>query len=106
MGIFRICANAYQLKGLKQRFNAGEDVDLFVDPDDPEVVAGLVKGYFRESDPPLYPEQFHSKFTDAFEIPDKKHAHFKALFRDLPPATRSISSTVSNSCLVELPNRC
>lgn len=66
VGIFRICASASVLKKLKARLLEGEDIDLFQEIADQDIVAGLLKAYYREADEPLFPETCHPPFLAAF----------------------------------------
>jgi len=63
--------------------------------DDPDVVAGLVKGYFREADTPLFPDLVHAQFFETC-VPtisyEERIEKFRIIFKGLPQATQSISS--------------
>eukprot|EP01132_Coremiostelium_polycephalum_P003206 gene3206-4017_t len=69
VGIFRTCASATQLKKIKARFEAGEDVDLVGENIDVDTVAGVLKSYFRELPIPVFPENLHEHFFQASRAP-------------------------------------
>lgn len=87
VGIFRTCASASQLKKIKARFEAGEDVDLKAENVDVDTVAGVLKTYFRELPTPLFPEVLHESFYQAYRqptVPDKIKL-YKEIIDNLTP---------------------
>ncbi|KAF2077179.1 hypothetical protein CYY_001500 [Polysphondylium violaceum] len=87
VGIFRTCASATQLKKIKGRFEAGEDVDLKAENVDVDTVAGVLKGYFRELAVPIFPENLHDAFFQASRQPTKpdQMKSYSEIIDQLPP---------------------
>ncbi|GAM27332.1 hypothetical protein SAMD00019534_105070 [Acytostelium subglobosum LB1] len=85
LGIFRTCASANMLKQIKARFEAGEDVDL--EGVEPDTVAGVLKGYFRELPVPLFAENIHDRFFLASRQTalDEKIAGYRDIVELLTP---------------------
>ena len=42
-----MCANANELKALKERYTSGDDIDFFAESKDVDIVAGALKGINR-----------------------------------------------------------
>jgi len=60
--LFRISGNQEQIQWLKARFNKWKNVGLDECVQDPHVVAGLLKMYFRELSEPLFTFALHEEF--------------------------------------------
>eukprot|EP01102_Stenamoeba_stenopodia_P007940 TRINITY_DN2241_c0_g1_i1.p1 TRINITY_DN2241_c0_g1~~TRINITY_DN2241_c0_g1_i1.p1 ORF type:complete len:821 (+),score=270.47 TRINITY_DN2241_c0_g1_i1:633-3095(+) len=61
-GLFRISGNQEQIQWLKVRFNKWKNVNLDECIQDPHVVAGILKMYFRELPEPLFTFPLHEEF--------------------------------------------
>jgi len=87
VGIFRTCASATQLKKIKSRFEAGEDVDLKAEQVDVDTVAGVLKSYFRELATPIFPENLHDAFFQSSRQPTKpdQMKSYSEIIEQLPP---------------------
>jgi len=73
-GIFRESASASALENFKNRFAAGEVVDLS-NWKDPHVIAGLLKVYFRELPESIFPPDTNDGFIEAFALSGTERVH-------------------------------
>jgi len=84
-GIFRISGSSAQIKELKRSFDSGEDVDLN-EVEDPHVVAGILKLYFRELPNPLFLYNLYPAIVKSAQITDneEKIKYICSLLSSLP----------------------
>jgi len=61
-GIYRLSGSSSEIKDLRERFNAGEDVPLLESRADHNVVAGLLKQYLREIPDPILTDELRMSF--------------------------------------------
>ncbi|KAJ5071318.1 rho/rac/cdc gtpase-activating protein [Anaeramoeba ignava] len=70
-GIFRLSGASSEVKQLVERFDKGEDVDLYPEKD-LHAVAGLLKLFLRELPIPLLTFDLYPQFQQALAQPDQK----------------------------------
>ncbi|KAI8854525.1 hypothetical protein BC829DRAFT_439219 [Chytridium lagenaria] len=94
-GIYRLSGNTTTIQKLRASFNAYESVKLDSEDTDINVVAGLLKLYFRELPNPLIPFEFYEPIIKAAKIDDynERLIQFKNLIQALPhPTTTFLNS--------------
>ncbi|TPX36326.1 hypothetical protein SmJEL517_g01634 [Synchytrium microbalum] len=84
-GIYRLSGNASTIQKIRIMFNSQEAV-RFEDEPDINVVAAVLKLYFRELQNPLVPFEFYEEFIEAAKISDynERLMQIKALIHSLP----------------------
>ncbi|TPX45552.1 hypothetical protein SeMB42_g03955 [Synchytrium endobioticum] len=84
-GIYRLSGNAATVQKLRNMFNSQEFV-RFEDESDINVVAAVLKLYFRELQNPLVPFEFYDDFIEASKISDynERLMSIKALLHSMP----------------------
>ncbi|KAJ3219375.1 Rho GTPase-activating protein 15 [Dinochytrium kinnereticum] len=85
-GIYRLSGNTTTIQKLRASFNQMETVRLDSEDIDINVVASLLKLYFRELQNPLIPFEFYESFIKAAKIDsyDDRLITFKNLIQSLP----------------------
>lgn len=107
-GIFRRSANVAQIKAIKAKINAGEDI-RFGDETDVHYVAVLLKTFFREMPEPLLTFDLFEEVMRFQDIPTEARASFMkdALSKKLPERNflvlkylvNFLSMVIDSSCL-------
>ncbi|KAI9199751.1 uncharacterized protein BJ171DRAFT_202084 [Polychytrium aggregatum] len=95
-GIYRLSGTTSHINNHRAQFNQRQPVALN-EEDDINVVAALLKLYFRELHNPLFPFEFYQQFMDAARKEDynDKHYELKELIQSLPKANYDVLEFLS-----------
>jgi len=97
-GIFRISGAKCQLDEMKRAFEEGKNPD-FNKVDDPSVIAGILKLFFRELPIPLLTYDLYDKFLCACaDEPQEMVEKIRPVLEQLPPANKEILRQLMGLC--------
>uniref|UniRef100_A0A6M2DR06 Putative rho gtpase-activating protein n=1 Tax=Xenopsylla cheopis TaxID=163159 RepID=A0A6M2DR06_XENCH len=88
-GLYRASANLSRIQQLRIQVNQGS-LNAVYNEDDPHVIAGALKLFFRELKEPLIPYDTFYSFLEASALTDEeeKMSRLHRLIQDLPPCNR------------------
>ncbi|KAJ3327002.1 Rho GTPase-activating protein 27 [Blyttiomyces sp. JEL0837] len=91
-GIYRLSGTTASIQKFKLAFNQNEPVSLDSEDLDINVVASLLKLYFRELQNPLIPFEFYEQFISSAKIEDynDRLITMKTLVQSLPPSNYDV----------------
>ncbi|XP_072280628.1 SLIT-ROBO Rho GTPase-activating protein 2-like isoform X1 [Pyxicephalus adspersus] len=89
-GIFRVSGSQVEVNDIKNAFESGED-PLEEDQNDHDLdsVAGVLKLYFRELSPPLFPKEIFPDLLSCVSLDNvqERASHIRKILLDLPSST-------------------
>jgi hypothetical protein len=85
-GIYRLSGNAATVQKFRTQLNHNNDSDLYVDSTDVNVIAALLKLFFREIQVPVIPFTMYNQFIEVMKIEDynTRLCDIKTLVQQLP----------------------
>lgn len=85
-GIYRLSGNASTVQQFRTKLNQGNDTELYVEFMDVNVIAALLKLFFREIQIPCIPFKFYFQYIEAMKIEDydSRLIEIKNLVQKLP----------------------
>ncbi|KAF8141651.1 hypothetical protein EV363DRAFT_1578860 [Boletus edulis] len=93
-GIYRLSGSSAVIKGLKDRFNTEEDLDLLASDEywDPHAIAGLLKSFLRELPASILTRDLHMRFLSVMDFvePQERIRELSHLIALLPIANYSL----------------
>jgi hypothetical protein len=94
-GIFRLSGSASEISKLKENFDRGIDVDLFVVKDE-HCISSLLKSYFRELPEPIWTNKLAQEFrrTESNILPSLI-SFFPELTNDIPAMVAELRNLVN-----------